>query len=398
MDFLFEAGKLREELVANRRCLHQNPELGFELPETVALVKRRLSEYGCKNIQDCAGGVVSTIGQGKRTVLLRADMDALPMREESGLLFASGNGCAHSCGHDLHTAMLLGAARLLCSMENDLKGCVKLLFQPAEETASGAAAMLEAGALDFPRVNVAVGMHVALLARSGLVAFGAGCRSFSFDRFRITVTGKGGHGAAPHKAVDSILVASHIYLAMQELVSRECCPEQAAVCTVGSIHAGDSANSIPQSAVMEGTLRAYEPEIRRLMVRRLPEICGGVASAFRAEARVEFLGGIPAVYNHERLTARMGAYAVELLGEGNAVETPERINASEDFANISERVPAVYFTIGAGGKEEGYLYGTHTPQARFDENILPTGAALYAYCAKRWLEDQEEEDARADTV
>ena len=378
------AQALTDQLVRLRRTLHRCPELGFDLDETRRVVAAELADIGCREIRPCGGGLTARLGRaGGKTILLRADMDALPMTEESGLPFAASGGAAHTCGHDLHTAMLLGAARLLKEREGQLEGQVVLMFQAAEETASGAEAMVKEGVLDG--VDAALALHVATQRPVGWLNCTGGAKTASFDRFAIHIRGKGGHGAAPQNNIDPINAGVHLYLALQELISHECPPDETAVLTIGAFQAGAAGNVIPSQARLEGTARAHSKTVRALLMRRLEELTGGICAAFGAEGQVEGLGGVPALWNDPALTAQMAAYARSVLGQELVSETPERLTASEDFALVAQKVPSAYLTIGTGRAEDGYRYGNHHPKVLYDESVLPMGAAVLAGCGARFL-------------
>lgn len=387
-EYLAQAQAMAQRLVRLRRTLHRCPELGFDLAQTRATVAEELADIGCRDIRPCGGGLTARLGrlEGK-TLLLRADLDALPMAEESGLPFAASGGAAHTCGHDLHTAMLLGAARLLKGREERLGGQVLLMFQPAEETAQGAEAMAAEGVLEG--VDAALALHVATQRPVGWLNCTGGAKTASFDRFAICIQGRGGHGALPQHNIDPINAGAHLYLALQELVSHECPPDEMAVLTIGAFQAGTAGNVIPSQARLEGTARAHSEAVRQLLLRRLEELTGGICGAFGAEGRVERLGGVPALRNHPGLTARMARYAREILGPQRVSEEPERLTASEDFALVARKVPTAYLTIGTGRAEDGYRYGNHHPKVRYDEGVLPLGAAVLAGCGAGFLADAE---------
>ncbi|HIR84048.1 MAG TPA: amidohydrolase [Candidatus Galloscillospira excrementavium] len=384
--YLARARAIAEELTALRRSLHRCPELGFDLTQTRDLVSAALSAAGCRDIRALGGGLTARLGRAEgRTLLLRADMDALPMAEESGLPFAAGNGAAHACGHDLHTAMLLGAARLLKEREEALEGRVVLMFQAAEETASGARTMVEEGVLDG--VDAALALHVATQRPVGWLNCTRGAKTASFDRFALHIEGKGGHGASPQNNIDPINAGVHLYLALQELVSHECPPDETAVLTIGAFQAGAAGNVIPARARLEGTARAHSRETRALLLRRLGELTEGVCAVFGARGTVEWMAQVPPLWNDPDLTGRMAGYARAVLGEGLVSEEPERLTASEDFSLVAERVPTAYLTIGTGRAEDGYLYGNHHPKVVYDEGVLPLGAAVLARCAEDFLRE-----------
>lgn len=380
-----EALAAGEELAACRRTLHQTPELGMDLPNTVAHVCRELEKLGIQP-QKLAGGVTACIGKpGGKVFLLRGDMDALEMPEESGLPFAAACGRAHTCGHDLHTTMLLGAARLLKAHEGELAGQVKLMFQPGEENLQGAAAMVKAGILQNPRVDAALALHVFPGdCHLGTVMWRQGPALASSDSFRITVTGKAGHGAIPQNAVDPLNIAAHILLALQEVNAREVDPQDPLVLTVCTVHAGQLHNAIPENAVLTGSIRAFSNHNRALARERLVQICQGMAELFRGSCRVEFLAGAASLHNQPDLAAELAGYTAEIAEQ--MTELPKQMG-SEDFAEVTQEVPSVFMGIGAGGPEEIYHQGgSHNPKVVFNEGVLSLGAAVLAGCAANWLE------------
>ena len=289
-DVLAAAQEERETILAHRRTIHRCPEVGQDLPRTAAYIAGELKKLGYQT-QALGGGLVAAI-TGKdtgRCVLLRADMDALAGREQSGLDFQSENGAMHACGHDMHTAMLLGAAALLRKYQAQLNGTVKLVFQPDEEGFTGAKAMLKAGVLEAPRPQAAIALHVNSGTPSGMVLCGRGTFMAGCTLFRVTVTGKGCHGAMPETGVDPINIAAHIYLALQELVSREVPAKSPAVVTVGRFQAGQLPNVIPDRAVLEGTIRTFDRELSEQLMERIRQVAESVAAAFRGSALVEEL-------------------------------------------------------------------------------------------------------------
>ena len=390
MDYLKRAGELMPQMVADRRYLHQNPEVGFELPKTTAFVCEKLREIGLVPKMVGKSGITATIGDPARgkTILLRADMDALPMREDSGLPFASTCERAHTCGHDMHTAMLLGAARLLKENEKELCGCVRLMFQPAEEILGGAKDMLENGILEAPHVDAAMGAHMLPMAPTGFIGYGKGAVSASSDTINITVTGKGGHGASPQNTIDPINVMVHIHLALQELIAREATPGEVAVLTFGRFQAGEANNIIPQTAFMGGSLRMYDKKQRAFMLERIEQVTKSIAEAFRAEAKFENPHSTCALVIDERMADIIGEGFGKLFGP-RAACLDQKMSGSEDFAEVAERVPSMFFVVGGGTPENGYCYGGHHPKVMFDENALQFGAAAYACGASYWLSSSD---------
>lgn len=389
------ASEIQDEIVANRRFLHRNPELGMDLPITYEFVKDKLEKMGY-DVKNCGPSGILAIAGGKnpgKVFLIRGDMDALPIKEETDLEFKSENENMHACGHDLHAAMLLGAAEILKKFEDDINGSVKLMFQPGEETVEGAKAMIDAGLLENPSVDAAMMIHVmtGVPMPSGIVLLpGAGPYSASADLFEIKVQGKGGHGAMPNNTVDPINVASHIYQSLQTINSREVPPEETVVLTIGQFIAGNASNIIPDSAKLSGTIRTYNAETRKFVKERLQSITENTAKAFRAEAKANILLGCPSVVNDKALVKDMIDILGELLDQNQILDTSTmsggKMAASEDFGFVSEAVPGILLGLSAGNAKEGYEYPQHHPKAKFDESVLSTGAAVYAYTAMRWLE------------
>ena len=382
---LKEAEQLKAAITANRRTLHQNPEAGPDLPETAAYVKRRLEEMGYAP-RDLAGGVTADItgADTGRCILLRADMDALRIQEETGLEFRSENGNMHACGHDCHTAMLLGAAQLLRQHQEELQGTVRLVFQPDEEGFTGAKAMLAAGILEeAPRPQAAMALHVNSGTPSGLVLCGRG------TFFRITVKGVGCHGAMPETGVDPINIAAHIYLSLQELIARELAAKTPAVVTVGRFCGGEAPNIIPGDCVMEGTIRTFDRDVTARLMVRIGELAENTARAFRGSAVVEELASAPPLKNDPDLVNRMADWAGELLGKQSVYRLDQGGMGSEDFASYTYEVPSAYLLLGAGTPQEDPRYGKpmHNEAVVFNEDILPLGAALHTLFALRSLAD-----------
>lgn len=386
MNELERARLLMEDLRADRRFLHQNAELGFDLPVTVGFVRKRLEEMDYQP-QECGpSGLVATVGNPGPVMLLRADMDGLPIQEESGLPFAAANGKGHLCGHDMHTAMLLGAARLLWEDRESLPGTVKLMFQPAEERLGGAASMVQAGVLERPKVNAALAFHMIPQAPTGAIIYNTGVISNSSDTLHITIRGKGGHAAQPHLSIDPISVAAHLYIALQELISREIDPAKEAVLTFGEITAGEAHNIIPETAQMRGTLRTLEPSVRAFLKERIQEMVTSLPKVFRAEGSLEIPLSGGSVYNDPEVAGVVIPALEELLGKDKVIGVDGHMGASEDFAQVSERVPSLMMGLGGGSWEEGYRYSLHHPKVTFNEESLPVGVAALCCGAKEWLE------------
>ncbi len=399
-NILPEAEGLAEYMSACRRKLHGFAECGFELPETLAFVEAELRAMGLEPKRCGRAGLTALVGKaGGKCFLLRADMDALPIPEQSGLPFAAVNGCSHACGHDVHTAMLLGAAKILKNHEAELDGQVKLMFQPAEETLEGAKDMLEAGVLKNPEPGGAMMLHLmpaSPLPVGSVVLPTPGVSAPAADYFSIEVRGRGCHGSSPNTGIDPLTAAAHILIALQELSARELGMEERAVMTIGSFHGGEASNVIPDSTLMGGTLRAMEEDSREYIKKRLAEIAESVAAAFRAEATVSFGSGCPGLLGDGELLERVEDYAREVLGEERVFSAADfssaggrdrRTAGSEDFAYISRAVPSAMLALAAGEPEKGFDKPLHHPAVMFDEAAMPSGAAVLAQCAMRWLEE-----------
>ena len=392
--FLEQASLIKNDIIEYRRAFHANPEVGTSLPMTTKYVMDKLKEFGYEPEEICESSIVATISGDKpgKTFLLRADMDALPMEEESGCDFSATNGCMHACGHDMHTAMLLGAAKLLKDNQDEIEGTVKLVFQPDEEGFTGAKKMLEAGVLKNPDVDAALAMHVNSGTPSNLVICSLGTSIGGCNRFRIVVKGSGCHGAMPENGVDPIYIANQIYTAIQEVRMREIPARKPAVITIGKFVGGDAANIIPDEVVMEGTIRTLEKELGEHIFARMSEIVSSIAKMFRGEAELIELSSVPPLTNDKELAQELIGYMQEVVGErGVYAFSGEGGMGSEDFACYSYEVPSVYIVLGAGAKNENPAYGEpmHNSKVVFNEDILPIGAALHAHSAISWLKNNK---------
>ncbi|MFL0248153.1 M20 metallopeptidase family protein [Candidatus Clostridium stratigraminis] len=389
------AEALQSELVNHRQYFHRNPEVGLNLPITSEYVFKTLEEMGCKPQRITDSGIVVVLGKGTidKTILIRGDMDALKIKEEADCLYKSENGNMHACGHDMHTTMLLGAAKLLKERENEIEGYVKLMFQPAEETMEGAHSMIEAGVLQNPRVDAAMMIHVmsgmpfpvGTIMVSGTGPTMAGC-----DWFKITIKGKGAHGAMPQTGVDPLNIMAHIYLGLQEIISREVDTTDTAVLTVGVMEGGTINNVIPDKAELRGTLRTFTKKNRDFIVNRIQEVAEGIAKTYRAEATIEFSNHAPAFISDAKSVEFAKEFLAEYFGEKSFIPMDlimpgSKGMGSEDFAFISQEVPSITIMIGAGNSNDGYIYPMHHPKVFFDEAVLSKGAAVYAGYAIEWL-------------
>lgn len=400
-EILQEAKNMAQELIEKRRYLHENAETGFNLTKTLQFVETELINMGYNPIRCGKSGLIAIAGGKKegKVFIIRGDMDALPIKEETNLDFASNNGCMHACGHDMHTAMMLGAAKILKKYEDEINGTVKLMFQPTEEIFEGSQDMIENGLLNNPKVDAALMIHVMSntpFKPGTVIVSSPGVSAPAADYFEIKIQGSGCHGSMPNTGVDPINVAAHILLALQEINTRELSVTDKAVLTIGTLNSGNIANVIPDTAVMGGTLRTYDEETRKFIKTRMIEISEGIAKTFRAKAEVSFGSGCPTLVNDAELSNCMSKYTQELLGKEMAF-TVEELNkmsgagqssksaGSEDFAYVSQKVPSIMLALAAGSPESGYGYPGHHPKVMFDEEALPFGSSIYAYMAMKWL-------------
>lgn len=386
-DWLARAAAHQDRLVQDRRYLHAHAETGFDLHHTAAYVRSRLEAMGLQPRECGRCGLVAEIGTGERCVLLRADMDALPIREEAEVPFACPDGRMHACGHDLHTAMLLGAAALLKDREAELQGRVRLMFQPAEETLQGAQTMVDAGVLTNPEPAAAFMLHVLTggeLPTGTVIVSSPGVSAPGAATFRITVQGRGCHGAMPHTGVDPVLPAAATVLGIQQIQTRELGWKEPCALTIGMLRAGDTANVIPDQAVIEGSTRAFDNDTKAFILRRVGEMARGTAALGGASAEMEVLSDCPPLVNDAALSDRAARCLREALGAERVLISGElggrdaRASGSEDFAVISQRTPSVMAALAAGRQADGHDQPTHHPRVTFDEDALSWGAAAYA--------------------
>ncbi len=385
---------LARRVVELRRAIHRRPELGFEEHETAALVERELDSLQIRHRRVAQTGVIGYVegaAPGK-AVALRADMDALPIGERSGLPFASEiDGKMHACGHDGHTAMLLGAAGVLAAMRPAMRGTVVLLFQPAEEGPGGALPMLEEGALDAPPVDAIAMLHVDTRLDVGTVGVTPGPVNAATDELYITVRGRGGHGGYPHTAVDALPAAAAIVLALQNVVARETDPLASAVVTIGTIAGGYRSNVIADEVALSGTLRSHDAPVREALIEKVRRVVVGVAAAYGVASDVRIVRGYPAVINDAALAENFS----RCIRERSAlrVEAPDATMGGEDFAYFAQRVPGLLIRLGVRSESAGAVHPGHSPLFRIDEAALPLGVetlvlfALFAQESRRANQD-----------
>ncbi len=375
-----------EEIRAFRRDMHQHPELSFQEVETQKKVRVYLEKIGVDSIETCATtGLVALIkgkNPAKKTVALRADIDALPINELNEVPYKSQNqGVMHACGHDVHTSSLLGAATILTQLKSEFEGTIKLVVQPGEEKLPGGASiMIKEGVLNNPDVDAMVGQHVMPLIDAGKVGFRSGLYMASADEIYITIHGKGGHGAHPHMNIDPVTIAAQVITALQQVVSRSAKPAMPSVLSIGKIIGLGATNVIPSKVEMEGTFRTFNEKWRMEAHEKIVQITTQIAEAFGATCDVEVRKGYPFLNNDEQKTETARKAAIEYLGEEN-VEELDIWPAGEDFAYFSQEVPSCFYRLGIRNEEKGITSMLHTPTFDIDEKALKVGAGLMAYIA-----------------
>ncbi|HEY3227271.1 MAG TPA: amidohydrolase [Planctomycetota bacterium] len=375
------------DVVAIRRDVHRHPEAGFQEKRTAELIERKLSAAGIDHRRIAGTGILATIRGDKpgKTILARADIDALPVTELNEVPYRSQvPGMMHACGHDGHVAAALGAAAILAKRRDRLAGTIKFMFQPAEEGPGGALPMIEAGVLDKPKVDAAFAMHMWNDLSVGQIGARSGPVFASADEFTIKIVGKGGHGAAPHQTIDPVVAAAHVTLALQTIVSRKTHPLKSAVVTVGQIHGGVRHNIISDTATLNGTCRALEKPVRAMIQKEIRAIAKGVAGALGAKVEIEWRDGYPPTVNDPKMTELVRAAAAEVVGAKNVVAQDITMGA-EDMSYVLERVPGCYWLLGSANPKKGLDFPHHSARFDFDESSLPIGVEVWVRIAERVL-------------
>jgi len=387
-DYYQEAQSLFEYTRDLRRDFHRHPELGYQEVRTAGIVARELQSLGLEVTTGIAETGVVALMEGARpgpVVLLRFDMDALPIVEETGAAYASENpGVMHACGHDGHTSIGLTVARLLHAHSQELAGTVKFVFQPAEEGLRGAELMVEQGVLQNPRPDISLAMHLWNDKPLGWLGISDGAVMAAAEMFKVRITGKGGHGAAPHLAIDPVLAAAHVITALQSIPARNVAPLQAAVISVTTLRAGEAFNIIPQYAELTGTIRTFEPEVRLMVLERFHQVINGVADAMGCKADIQCEGITPAVINREPIARRVRAVAERVLPD-SPVTSHFATMGSEDMAFMMQDIPGCFIFVGSANSDKGLDAPHHHPRFDIDEEALPKGAALMAAAAADFL-------------
>ena len=402
------AYELKEQIVRDRRYLHQIPEIGTDLPKTSAYIKKRLDEMGIE-WKDCGGsipskmtedyveagfprmeretGVTAVIGHGAPCILLRADMDALPIREDNDLDYKACGGWGHMCGHDSHAAMLLGAAQILKEREDALCGSVKLMFQPGEETGAGARLMVEDGVLENPHVDAAFGLHVQPTDKTGEIGYAIGVNSASLDTFILKIRGRGGHSSQPQLCTDPLMIMNQVYQAVNLLAGREADPAAMVALTCGVAKGGTAVNIIPDEAELHIGLRTLDVEAAEHLKQRIPEVIDHYVKAWNGEYDLTVFH-TPCTFSDSKLCDRLVPHIGRIVGEEHVNRIPA-MTGTEDFGYVTKEVPGMFAFIGAGQPGNAPL---HSPEMVLDEEALPIGAAVYANAAYAWLSEYGKEN------
>ena len=378
--------ELKDEAIENRRYLHQYPELSFEEYETVAFVEKTLRLIGLEKIEKKANTGLIALIEGKnpekKVIALRADMDALPIFEENNVSYKStNNGVMHACGHDVHTSSLLGTAKILYRLKDEFEGTVKLIFQPGEEKAPGGASfMIRDKALENPKPNAIFGQHVMPLIPVGKIGFRSGMYMASADEIYLTVKGQGGHGAMPESLVDPVLIASHIIVSLQQIISRNSDPKIPSVLSFGKVIANGATNVIPNEVVIEGTFRTLDESWRKKAKELIAKMATGIAEAMGGSVDVNIMHGYPVLKNDPDLTDRAATAAREYMGEENVLDLGLWM-AAEDFSYYTHEMAGCFYRLGTRNEERGIISGVHTPTFNIDEDALEIGTGLMAWLA-----------------
>lgn len=384
-----KAREIRDELIAIRRHLHQNPELSFKEYETSKFVQDQLIKLNIPFEVKADTGIVALINgkNDERVIALRADMDALPIQEENDCDYSSMNkGVMHACGHDVHTTSLLGVAMILKNIQSELNGTVKLIFQPGEEQIPGGATlMIKAGALDNPKPSAILGQHVYPELEAGKVGFRPGKYMASADEIYLKVIGKGGHAALPERNIDPVLIASHIIIALHQIASRRAHPGTPTVLSFGKVIANGATNVIPNEVNIAGTFRTFDEQWRREAHKLIDKIASQTAEAMGGRCEVDIRVGYPFVLNDPELTERSKQQAIEFLGENQVIDLDMRMTG-EDFSFYTQLMPGCFYRLGTKNGPDGALKGLHTPTFNVDEKCLETGSGLMAWMAYKELE------------
>lgn len=385
-----EIKRIEDEIIEWRRDIHRHPELGFEEERTSDLVSEKLKEWGYEVEKMAGTGLAANLKNefSGKTIAIRADMDALPIEEKTEVDYKSQNpGKMHACGHDAHTAIALGTAKIISLFNDKINGNVKFIFQPAEEGPGGAKPMIEEGVLENPRVDKIIGLHNRTNIPVGQFGVGYEAIMASTDKFSIKVKGTGAHGAHPDEGVDPIVVASHLIIALQELVSRETEPTDPLVITTGSIHGGTVFNVIPDEVELMGTVRTLNADLRNNISKRIEEVIEGITTTFRADYELDYQYGYPVTNNDREVTKMMEEVISEMLGKENIYYLEKPSMGGEDFAYYLQEVPGSFVYLGTKNPEKGIIHPGHSPKFNIDEDILTIGVEYFIRAIIKYLND-----------
>lgn len=390
VNFKEESAKIKDEIINIRRTLHMNPETGYEEFATSKLIKEKLDELGIPYKSFAGTGVCGIIrgenSDNGRVIGLRADIDALPMEDKKKCLYASKvKGKMHGCGHDGHTAILLGVAQILSRNTECFEGTIKIIFEPAEETTGGAKVMIEEGVLDNPKVDVMYGLHMEETVNVGQIMVKKGTVNAASNPFEIKIIGKGAHGAYPSEAIDPIIAASQMILGLQTIVSREIYPADPAVVTVGTIHGGTAQNIIPDEVVISGIIRTMTREDREYSINRVDEIINGIAMATRTKAEIEIAESYPCLVNDDKMVDLLKESAAKIIGQENVLDQKNPKMGVESFAYFANEVPSVFYFLGCRNEEKGIIHPAHSSLFDIDEDSLADGVAIGCQLAVDYL-------------
>ena len=380
LDFLKEAENIKREIILIRRKIHEHPELGFEEENTSNIIKEFLRNEGIEYHSVAKTGVCAKIigqNQSEKCIALRADMDALPIEEENNGPYSSKiKGKMHACGHDVHVAILLGVAKILNKNRDKLCGTVKLFFEPAEETVGGATFMIEKGVLEDPNVNVVVALHVTEDIEKGKIKIKEGMVNAASNPFKVTIWGRGGHGAAPSVAIDPIIIASTIIQSIQTIISREVSPFNPAVITVGYVNGGTAKNVIPDKVEFGGIIRTTTKENRKFVVERFKKIVSDISTSMRGRAEIEIEESYPCLYNDSSMTELVKEVATNIIGSDNIIKQLNPSMGVESFAYFANERPGVFYYLGTGNESKGINKPAHSSKFNIDEDAIPIGIAM----------------------
>lgn len=391
MEFLKMAKEVEDLIVDFRRDLHENPELGFELYRTQEQIKKFLDEEGIEYKETAKTGICAIIrGNGEKTIAVRGEMDALPIKEKGSCSYKSKiEGKMHACGHDAHTAMVIGTIKVLNSIKDKLKGNVKFFFEPAEETTGGAQVMIEEGVMENPRVDAIVGLHVEEWLPCGKIGLKRGVVNAASNPFKIKIIGSGGHGAAPHSTIDPVVIAANVICGLQSIVSRELPPTDAGVITVGSIHGGTAQNIIPGEVELQGIIRTVRTEHREYVKKRLVEVTEGIVTSMRGKCEILIEESYPCLYNDDTMLNLLQSSAEEIIGKDNIVNLDNPSMGVESFAYFAMEKPSVFYKLGCGNEGKGITKAAHSNLFDIDEECLILGTAIHCNAVWHFLNDEK---------